>query len=400
MARYRVLVVNHAVEMGGAEKVLLGLLDSLDRDVFEPALACPSEGPLVEEARSLGVEVHIGFPSRRLLKVKRQSLGRDRLSILAYPFDLAFSVARLVRLIRRGRFDLVVTNSAKADIYGSIAGWASGRPVAWRLHDIVDAEAFNRLNVFLLKFCASRFATRVLAVSDAVADAVAAIGVPRSKLVTIYNGIDIEAAAASTADRAAVRSELGIPLDAPVAGMVGRLVDWKGMDYFIRAAASAAESLPGARFLLVGDTLYGEPEYVDTLKALCRELGFEERVIFTGFRKDIPQIMIALDVLVYASILPEPFGLGLIEAMANRRPVVGTNSGGIPEIVTDGVTGRLVPPCDSEAIARALIEILSDREKARSMGEAGLARAREQFDEAKATRDIEDEFLDMLCAQR
>lgn len=401
MPKTRVLFVNHAVPLGGAENALLGMLTWLDKERFEAGLALPFEGPLAEEARKVGVKVHLGHPSPRLLNVKRRSLGEDRVSIFAYPFDMAVSVARMVRLIKRERYDLVMSNSSKAHVYGSISGWASGRPVAWRLHDILTTEAFSSFNISVFKFCARRFVTKVVAASQAIANAVAAFGVPRSKLVAIFNGTDIDAVRAEPAAGAAVREEFGISPEAPVAGIIGRLIEWKGVDYFIRAAALAAESLPDARFLVVGDALYGNQEYVDGLEKLSRDLGLAERLIFTGFRKDVPAIMSAIDVLVYASVQPEPSGLGVNEALAGSRPVVGTDHGGLPELVEDGVSGIMIPPRDAEAMANALLELLSDnRKKARSMGEAGLVRAREQFDPARQMRAIEDQFLDMLGERR
>ena len=167
MAEYRLLIVNHAVEIGGAERVLLRFLDRMDRELFEPALACPHAGPLVDEAAARGLEVHLGYPAARLLEVKRRSLGKNRLAALAYPCDMARTVLGLARLVREGGYDLVLTNSAKADIYGSLAARMAGRPAVWRLHDIVDSDAFNRLNILLFRVFATLFAAKVLEIGRA-----------------------------------------------------------------------------------------------------------------------------------------------------------------------------------------------------------------------------------------
>ena len=385
--------------MGGAERVLLRLLDSLDPALFEPALACPAEGPLTREARGRGIPVHLGHPSRRLLEIRRRSLGRDRLSIAAYPFDMAVSVARLARLIRAGDFDMVLTNSAKADVYGTLAARLAGRPASMRLHDIADLEAFSRMNAWLLKTCGSFAATRVLTVSRASEDAMSALGVPRSKLLTVYNGIDLEAESFPV-DAAAVRGEFGIDPDAPLAGMVGRLVDWKGPDYFIKAAAKAAGEVPGSRFLLVGDAIFGEEGYVEGLKELADSLGLSDRLVFTGFRDDVSRIIASLDVLVHASTLPDPLPTVLIEAMARSRPVIAADAGGVPEIVADGVTGFTVQPRDTDAMAEAMTFLLANPEKARAMGAAGLERAHELFEVTKTTRSMEDALLQAMGATR
>lgn len=395
MAEYRPLIVNHAVEIGGAERVLLRFLDRMDRALFEPALACPHEGPLVEEARKLGLTVHLGYPSARLLEVKRKSLGSGRLAMLAYPYDMAVTVTGLATLIRRNGYDLVLTNSAKADIYGSLAARLAGRPVVWRLHDIVDSDAFSRLNILLFRVFAGLFAAKVLAVSHAVRDALVARGVRGDKVVVVYNGIDLEGLSRG-ADREGARAEWGLAADVLLAGMVGRLVDWKGPDRFIEAAAQAAAEMPRARFMLVGDAIFGERDYVDELKAMASRLDLDERMVFTGFREDALEIIAGLDVLVHASLLPDPLPTVLIEAMALGLPVVAADGGGVREIVEDGVTGLVVPPGDVRAISGAMVKILSRPSEARDMGEAGRERASKLFDIDRQSRCLERELLAVL----
>ncbi len=395
MAAHKLLIVNHAVEMGGAERVLVRLLDSLDREVFEPALACPVEGPLTEEMAARGIRIHLGYPTPRLLGIKRRSLGRNRLAVAAYPYDMARTVVGLSRLIGGERYDLVFTNSAKADIYGSIAGRLAGRPVVWRLHDIVAPDAFNRLNMMLFRVCATLFATRVLAVSEAVRVALVARGVKEDKVKVVYNGIDMEIDGISF-DRGETREQWAIAADAPLAGMVGRLVDWKGPDRFLQAAALVAAEMPRARFMLVGDAIFGEASYMDGLKELTSGLGLDERAVFTGFRDDVPDIMAALDLLVHSSIQPDPLPTVLIEAMALGVPVVAADGGGVREIVEDGVTGLVVPAGNVEEMARAMVRILSDPSKAKVMGDRGRGRAAEIFNVKMTTRHMEHELLDAM----
>ncbi len=399
MSTYKLLIVNHAVEMGGAERVLLRFLDALDRGLFEPALACPHHGPLVEAVEEHGIKVHLGYPAARLLEVRRKSLGGGPIPRLAYPFDFARTAFSLARLIREERYDLVLTNSAKADIYGSLAGRLAGRPVVWRLHDIVDHDAFSRFNVLLFRTFASLFANRVLAVSGAVREALAAHGVDKDKITVVYNGIDVRGLSASLSrsrSREKLAEEFGIDTGAPLAGLVGRLVDWKGPDRFIAAAAEVSRELPEARFLVVGDAVFGEASYVDGLKAQARRLGLESRVVFTGFREDALEMTAGLDLLVHASLLPDPLPTVLIEAMAMGVPVVAADAGGVREIVEDGVTGTVVPPGDVRATARAMLESLSRPEKARAMGEAGRERAARLFDIERQCRVLEEELLSVL----
>ena len=391
MAVYRMLIVNHAVDIGGAERALLGMLDCLDRDAFEPALACPHRGPLVEEAERRGIRVHLGYPAPRLLEVKRKSIGKDRLASLAYPLDMARTVAGLAGLIRREGYDLVFTNSAKADIYGSLAGRLAGQPVVWRLHDITSGDAFSRLNLLLFRLSASLLADRVLAISEVVKDALVDLGVKESKVAMVHNGI-LLGEREESAGSEKFRASWGVPADAPLVGLVGRLVDWKGPDYFIEAAARVAADTPEARFMLVGDAVFGEKSYVDGLKSTVEARGLGDKVIFTGFRDDVDEIMSSMDLLVHASVLPEPFGLVIIEAMAQGLPVVATRGGGVAEIVDDGETGVLVPPRDAGAMAEAISILLSDPARAKRMGEAGRKAVAERFDLRDKVKEMDAEM--------
>lgn len=393
MGTFRLLVVDHAVEMGGAERVLLRFLDRLDRSVFEVGLACPHPGPLTEAAEERGMRVHLGFPSPRLLDIRRRSLAQGAAAFL-YPVDFVSTVVRLRRLIREEGYHIVLTNSAKGDIYGTLAARLAGVPVAWRLHDVVTTEAFSRLNVLLLKGTAGLLAHRVLAVSGAVKEAFVGGLVREEKVKVVYNGV--AAGGERRRSRAEVREEWGIPADVPLAGMVGRLVDWKGPDYFLRAAALVAEDLEEARFMLVGDALFGERAYVEELKALVRELGIEERVVFTGFREDVEDVMGCLDLVVHASVLPDPLPTVLIEALGMGLPVVATEGGGVREIVENGECGLVVPPRDARAMAEAMKTLLRDGELAARMGEEGRRKVQATFDPEVTSRELQEELLRLL----
>lgn len=374
----KLLIVDHAVDLGGAERVLLSFLERVDRKTVDPALACPHEGPLVSRASDLGVMTHLGHPSAGLLGIRRDSVGAALPRAALYPLELASTVVRLARLIAREGFEVVMTNSAKAHVYGTLAARAVGRPAVVRLHDIVSPADFSRLNVFLLGRVAGRLARRVLAVSRAVRDQAVSIGVPDGKLLVVHNGIDV-GAAAQEAERRAVRASLGIGPDEKVAVMIGRLVPWKGPDVFIKAAALVAREVPDTRFLLVGDAIFGDGDYVSGLKDLARSLGLGPRVLFTGFRNDVSDLLAASDVAVHCSVRPEPFGMVLLEAMSCRRPVVAAAAGGVSEVVEDGVTGTLVPPGDEKAFAREIARLLENPSGCGEMGGAGRRRAAAEF---------------------
>jgi glycosyltransferase involved in cell wall biosynthesis len=170
----------------------------------------------------------------------------------------------------------------------------------------------------------------------------------------------------------AVRKELG--LTGPVAGLVAMLRGSKGHRFFLEAAREVLQALPETRFLIVGDGI----GYED-VKRRVREMGLEQAVIMTGFRTDIPEVMAALDVLVLPSTKSEGFPQAVAQALAVGTPVVATATGGIPELIRDGKTGRLVPPADPHALAEAILSMLRDPDGARRLARAGQALVRERY---------------------
>lgn len=359
-----VLFVDHAEALGGAEHSLLLLLRHLDRSRFRPLLAC-NRGPLAEAATALDVPVILV----EMPRIRGEALG---------PLRLLRGSQALARLIRRRQVDIVHSNVMRASFYAALAARLTGRPLVWHVRDIHPPSErwYTRL------MC--RLATRVIAISQAVA---AALPCPH-KVTVVYNGLDLEEYPPEL-EGAVVRAELGLPLDAPVAGIVGRLQAWKGQERFLRAAVQVAERLPQARFLVVGGAIFGDGEaYAAGLRHLATDLGLGERVIFTGHRQDLPRLLAALDVLVHCAEA-EPFGRVLIEGMAARRPVVAFADGAVPEIVRHEEMGLLVPPGDEPALAAAMVELLGDAQRRQRMGVAGRHRVEQHFTAAQTARAIE-----------
>jgi glycosyltransferase involved in cell wall biosynthesis len=178
-----------------------------------------------------------------------------------------------------------------------------------------------------------------------------------------------------------LRETLSIPESVPLVGFVARLVPWKGPDVFIRMAAEVAREQPDVRFLICGGELPGYQGYSDWLRLLAAELGLADRVYFLGWANpdDMPEVMASLDILVHASVRPEPFGLVIVEALACSKPVVASRAGGVSEIVEDGVSGVLVTPGDWKAMGKAVVSLVHDPSRARSIGLAGRERVSRLF---------------------
>jgi len=178
---------------------------------------------------------------------------------------------------------------------------------------------------------------------------------------------------------------------------VGRLQQWKGQHVALAAAVRVVREFPQARFLIVGDALFGiEKEYPQRLRSLVRELGLGDRVMMLGHRNDIPAILAASDVVLVPSINPEPFGIVTIEAMAAGKPVVASNAGGSLEILTHGDTGLLVPPNSPDALAEAIMQLLANRELRSAIGMRASQVVRDRFTVKRALEGWQRVYLECL----
>jgi glycosyltransferase involved in cell wall biosynthesis len=175
------------------------------------------------------------------------------------------------------------------------------------------------------------------------------------------------------------------------------LLKWKGHDVFLKAARLVMEAVPNARAFVIGEVPDGTTQYRDELVRLARELGIESRTVFTGFRKDIPELIQLLDVVVHASVEPEPFGRVIAEGMAMGKPVVAAMNGGPLEIIRDGQTGFLVPSGDLEKLAHRIIGLLTDRSRAEALGRNARQDAVARFSPRSHARLVERVYENVLA---
>ncbi|MFO7870639.1 MAG: glycosyltransferase [Kiritimatiellia bacterium] len=368
MARrtYNVLFSSISGEMsGGGQKSLLLLLERLDRTRFKPFLACTGDGELAEKARAMDISTAvIAAPPLRNMSVS--------------------SVLNARRFIRSRGIDLVHTDHPRQAFYFGLAARICRVPHVW--HARVSDSQHRLLERFLFGL-----SDRVIAVSKAASGRFA--GFPGSKVRLIYNGIDVGTFQVREA-RMEIRKEFGLE-GKLVVGTVGQLIPAKGHGRLIEAVPAINRALEQAvRFLVVGR---GESDYEEALRAKAAELGVEKTVVFVGYRRDIPAVMNALDVVVLATEHKEGLSRVILEAMAAARPVVATDIGGNPEIVADGKTGILVPPADTGALADAVVGILSDAAKQHAMGERGKRRVEAEFSLTDNVRRIQQVYDELLC---
>jgi glycosyltransferase involved in cell wall biosynthesis len=346
-------------ERGGAESVFFEILRRLDRERFSPRVIFLRDGPFVREVEAEGLPVRIQ-PITRL---------RD-------PLNYGRTVRALRRCLLTWRAQVVISSHGYGHLYGGMAAWLARIPAAWWQHGIASPE--HRLD---------RLAVRIPARCIIVSSSVAAdahhrvLGTPREALCVIHPGVDVERFQSPNPHHLArLRAELRLDRFRHVVSAIGRLEPGKGYELFLRAARLVGDQVPEVGFLIVGEAMPRYLGYAASLRAQAAALGLGERVVFAGFRREIPEILAASDLLVHAATQPESFGVVLCEAMAAGRPVIATDIGGAREIVVPGETGCLVPLDNPRAFAQAIVSLLQDAEQRRRMGEAARARALARFD--------------------
>jgi glycosyltransferase involved in cell wall biosynthesis len=335
----RLLSVQPVAERGGSDQALLRMVRSLPSDEFDCHLAMPAPSPLRAEFVAAGATVH-AVPMRRLSRSHRA------LDWVAYGAGWPVSVARLVGLIRRLDIDVVHTNSLHS-LYGWAAAALTRRPHVWHAREIVvQSSAALRLERFL----ARRFATRVIGMSEAVADQL-----DRRNVEIVYETADPAQFGPEHAGRFRARAQ--IPDDAPLAGAAGRIDSWKGVDVLLDAYERAKVERPATHLLVAGGAVEGKERLAADLEARAARL---DDVHWLGPRTDMPEVFADLDLFVLPSTEPEPYGLVAVEALASGVPVVVTDAGGPPEILARSAagSGRTVPRRDTAALAAAITELL------------------------------------------
>jgi glycosyltransferase involved in cell wall biosynthesis len=385
----RIAYVDHATDVGGAEKSMTDIIARLDRSRYEPRVYCATDAKWLEGTGLEEATLERVFAPGGVLERKRDDLAPGLLGNAQAVGQAAAPVARLYRRFRRHQPHLVHTNTLKAHLLGGAAAWLARRRLLWHLRDILDEG--NALG--MLRRAARRFRPKVIAISEAVRRSLQGGEVD---VVVVHNGTNLTAFRPSPR-REALRAALGLAPEHVAIAIVGRLTPWKGHRELLRAFAEVAREAPNARLLVVGEVAFWEDSYGPELHELARTLGVGELVSWLGFRRDVPDVLAASDVFALPSI-DEPFGRAVVEAMAVELPVIGTRSGGVPEIVVQGETGLLVAPGDAADLAKALLRLVRDADLRRAMGRAGRARATDLFNVDRTAERVQGVYAEMLGA--
>lgn len=312
--------------------------------------------------KARGHDVLLATPPDTTIYRKAKDAG---IKTLAVPMDKnAFigGVRGLYKVVKENNVDIIGTHSSRDSWIGSIAGRLAGAKVIRYRH--ISSKLSTS---FFTKLVYGPLCDAIITTGGSIkANITEELGISPAKVRSIPTGTDIGRFAGVSGS--AVRSELDIGPDDLVLGTAAVLRSWKGHKFIVHAMPRILAEVPQARLVLAG-----EGPMLPYLEGWCRELGIEDNVHMIGYREDVDRVIAAFDVCVLASYASEGIPQFVLQSMASGKPVIGTTVGGIPEVVTDGVTGLLVPPEDADAIAGAAIRLFSDADMRRRMGEAGRA---------------------------
>lgn len=382
-SKIKVLNIITRLIVGGAQETAIYSCDLIDKDSFDAMiLSGPqtgSEGELISVVKKKGIRLEIC----------------DQLVRELNPMKDIIALFKLARFIKKGNFSIVHTHSSKAGILGRMAAKIAGAKVivhtvhGWGHHDMMNSLV-KKFYIFLERLV-EPFTDILITVSDCAAREGLKDGIGKpEKYLTIRSGIDLDEFKNASVDIKKKKKELGIDPGCLVVGTIGRLSSQKSPQDFFLAAHEILKHRKDIRFLYIGDgPLRSE------IEKLIKRLSIEEKVILTGIRKDIAQLLKVMDIFILTSLwegLPRVFP----QAMASGLPVISTNIGGASEAIKEGVTGFLVEPGDYKAIADRCLKLLTDGNMRKDMGIAGAKMVYPDFCDKEMVKRIQRLYEDLL----
>lgn len=349
--KLKILFIHGGMEIGGAERELLGIVDRLPNTRYELSVASPGQGPLTEELNRRAIpQAAIPLPPWRKLRAFAQRSS---------------SVRQLRQVIESDPPTVVHVNDMWWVPQTMQAVRNMGIPVAAHVRQQIEPTKVRRYGL--------HHADLLFAVSRHVQAGLMAGGVLKERLRVLYSGIEIPAD--QPHDTIDLKRLLALPPQARLIGTVANLFARKGYHVMIEALPLILAEMPDVHYVIIGG---GDQEYHTSLQQAVDNKGLRNHVHFIGHQSHVASYLTAFELYVHPALM-EGFGIAVLEAMAMGKPVIATRIGGVPEIVEDGMTGILVPAGDAEALAANVVTLLEDPDRASRMGHAGRERARDQF---------------------
>ena len=371
-----VLFIETSTGFGGSGKYLLELLKRIDSIQFNPTVIFSGKGLNIKKIKELGIRcehIDLSFPQ----------IQQSALSYVYQLFWLVFLVTPKVfciwGVIRKQKINVVyLNNEILSHIPCIIAAKMGGCKVICHNHGLRKLTTIERNFVKHIDW--------FICVSQASYESIR-MNIGKKPATVVYNGLDMN-------DYCLEKIQIDPGINAlkksrRLVGIFGRIVEWKGHLTFIRAAAKIFEKFPDTVFVITGDDLSPQKFFLNQVKKEISNLKLNDHFIFTGWREKTSSVVYGLDVVVHPSILPEPFGLSVIEAMALGKAVVASSLGAIPEIIDDGQDGLLFNSKDADDLAEKIVQLISDDELRKSLGRRARLKVQNNFTIDRNVQEIQ-----------
>lgn len=382
-----ILFIHQSAELYGSDKTLLLLLKHLDKNKYNAVVILPFEGPLKVELEKQNIKVVIA----PVLKLYRKMFSPKNL--LKFFKDIRKALKIADKLNAQYKFEIIYSNTL-AVLLGIFFARKSGIKHLWHVHEIIESPTiFTKLFRKLLALnCNSKIiynstATKVFWDINKNTSA---------KSEVISNGLEIKNNALSSEEINEIRSKLlkSNPTEIIIA-LVGRISRWKGQKVLLNSFYKLLKTHPNIKLVFVGSPPPNQELFLEELYSRIQELGISDKVEQIAFTEKIEDIWQSIDIAVVPSTEPEPFGLVAVEAMLAKKPVIGSNHGGLTEIIENNQTGFLVEPNNEEVLSEALSLLIENPDLRKSFGEKGYRRAVSEFSVERYVQNLENVFLEL-----
>ena len=397
----RILYLENGIGYGGSAICLKLIVSHLDRSKYYPIVVTSRNEKDHRDFKNIAEWLYVPdkFIEREVIKKKVEDLffkikilpGRSSeitSSAVDYLINFFPYLFRLLRLVKKNQVDMIhLNNEALCNMGGVIAA------------NLLKIPSISHVRGPAWDSRTSRFVYRnvdyFITVSEWIKKEVLKLHVPERKIKTIWDGRNLEEFNIQI-DEAKIREEFGLQPKQPSVGMIGRLNPWKGHKVFIKASEKVLKQFPDCKIFIVGGAAQKHKQYEAEVKSIVYEKKLSENIIFAGQRKDVAQIMGILDVIVHASIEPDPYPNVVIEAMLVGKPVIASNTGGPVEMIENYKTGILIPPKDPAILGEKICQLLENRKMRMALGSEAKKVAFERYSIENHVRKIEAIYEEVM----
>ena len=366
-----ILFIHQSAELYGSDKTLLLLLKNLDKNKFKPIVLLPFDGPLKEALENENIEVVIA----PVLKLYRKLFTPKNLIGFFKDIKTAFKIVN--ELHKKYQFTLIYSNTL-AVLLGIMFAWKNNIKHLWHVHEIIEKPSlFKKAFVGLLSLKSN---THIVYNSQATKVFWELNKSIINKGVVIWNGIEINTPESSTSELSEIRKKLFlVQPNEIVLALVGRISRWKGQMILLDAFNNLVQKNENIKLVFVGAPPPNQEKFQEDLEERIASFKLNDKVLIIPFQNEIHKIWQAIDIAVVPSTEPEPFGMVAIEAMLAHKPIVGSNHGGLTEIIENNATGFLVTPNSVQDLVIALEKLIQNELLRKEMGEKGYLRVTTAF---------------------